>query len=143
MGTKNNPGNFDCYANADPDEPMFILLGRDTNAPQLVQEWAEMREAAGEDRAKTEEARDCADAMIDWLEKLGKKPVFVATEMIEKLAVFWKEHNSRLNTIIGKATVPSMRTEDPLAKEVHLDLINFANWVDEQLAGMNAGTDDD
>lgn len=29
MGTKNNPGEFDCYANAAPDEPMFILLGRD------------------------------------------------------------------------------------------------------------------
>lgn len=29
MGTKNNPGAFDCYANAEPDEPMFVLLARD------------------------------------------------------------------------------------------------------------------
>ena len=29
MATKNNPGKFDCYTNAEPDEPMFILLGRD------------------------------------------------------------------------------------------------------------------
>jgi hypothetical protein len=29
MGTKNQPGKFDtCYANADPDEPMFVLLGK-------------------------------------------------------------------------------------------------------------------
>lgn len=29
MGTKSNPTQFDCYANALPDEPMFILLARD------------------------------------------------------------------------------------------------------------------
>ena len=23
MGTKNNPGSYDCYANLDPDEPYF------------------------------------------------------------------------------------------------------------------------
>ena len=25
MGTKNEPGEFDCYAAAEPDEPMFII----------------------------------------------------------------------------------------------------------------------
>lgn len=29
MGTKNQPGSFDCYANAKGDEPLFVLLGRD------------------------------------------------------------------------------------------------------------------
>jgi hypothetical protein len=29
MGTKSNPGPFDCYAKAEPDEPMFVLLARD------------------------------------------------------------------------------------------------------------------
>ena len=30
---KENPGRFDCYANALPDEPMFVLLAREnTNA---------------------------------------------------------------------------------------------------------------
>jgi len=28
MATKKNPGEFDCYANAGPDEPMFVLLAR-------------------------------------------------------------------------------------------------------------------
>lgn len=63
MGTKNNPGNFDCYANAKPDEPMFILLGRDKNAPSLVDLWARQREMDEEDPAKIQEARDCANAM--------------------------------------------------------------------------------
>ena len=66
MGTKNNPGAFDCYANADPDEPMFVLLGRDKMAPPLVEQWALAREESGEDPAKVAEARDCAQAMRDW-----------------------------------------------------------------------------
>jgi hypothetical protein len=63
MGTKNNPGKFDCYANAKPDEPMFILLGRDKNAPSLVDLWANQRELDGEDPTKVQEARDCASTM--------------------------------------------------------------------------------
>jgi hypothetical protein len=40
MGTKRNPGQYDCYAKAEPDEPMFVLLARDPTAPQLVRDWA-------------------------------------------------------------------------------------------------------
>lgn len=43
MGTKNNPGKFDCYANAEPDEPMFVLLGRDRLAAHLVSIWSKIR----------------------------------------------------------------------------------------------------
>lgn len=67
MGTKNNPGKFDCYANAKPDEPMFILLGRDKNAPSLVDLWANQREVDNEDPAKVQEARDCANAMRQYV----------------------------------------------------------------------------
>lgn len=70
MGTKNNPGKFDCYANAAPDEPMFILLGRDPHAHAAVRKWADDREAmikAGhkptDDMRMVWEARECADAM--------------------------------------------------------------------------------
>lgn len=48
MGTKNKPGAFDYYANAHPDEPMFVLLGRDRDAPKLIRQWAWLREATGE-----------------------------------------------------------------------------------------------
>jgi hypothetical protein len=74
MGTRNNPGKFDCYAAADPDEPMFVLLGRDRMGCVLVRVWADMREAAGEAPEKVAEARVCADAMEAWLQKLGKHP---------------------------------------------------------------------
>lgn len=73
MGTKNNPGKFDCFSNALPDEPMFILLARDQFAPDLVREWAANRYAkiTGGDRPKEDtamvaEANDCAQAMVDW-----------------------------------------------------------------------------
>ena len=77
MGTKNNPGKFDCIAAAHPDEPMFTLLGRDPMAGALVRQWADMRAAAGEDPAKVKEARDCADALDAWTEKQGTLSVQV------------------------------------------------------------------
>ncbi len=75
MATKNNPGKFDCYANALPDEPMFILLGRDRHAPDLVRAWADSREKAGEDPVKVAEARQCADAMDRWRVRIAAKDV--------------------------------------------------------------------
>ncbi len=71
MGTKTNPGQYDCYANAEPDEPMFVLLARDPIAPILVEIWAQLRAEASQtdDSAMVEEAEDCATAMRDWREK--------------------------------------------------------------------------
>ncbi len=67
MGTKANPSQFDCYANAEPDEPMFILLARDPAAPALVESWADRRERDGKTSPeKIAEARACAQAMRRW-----------------------------------------------------------------------------
>jgi len=66
MGTKKNPARYDCYANADPNEPMFILLGRDLGAYALVETWADAREQRGEDPTIVAEARTCAAAMKAW-----------------------------------------------------------------------------
>jgi hypothetical protein len=72
MGTKNNPGDFDCYENADDDEPMFVLLGRDPLAADLVRLWAERRAATRGEDNKTAEARTCADVMEWWHGALAK-----------------------------------------------------------------------
>jgi hypothetical protein len=85
MATKNNPGKFDCYASAEPDEPIFVLLGRDRLAGHLVSIWSKIRmgdmEAAGvvfldmlkkhavaygmePDVEKAQEAMECAQAMF-------------------------------------------------------------------------------
>lgn len=73
MGTKNNPGKFDCTAAALPDEPMFTLLARDPSAPDLVDEWAVRRladimsgERPEEDMPKVREAHRCAANMRSW-----------------------------------------------------------------------------
>lgn len=73
MGSKNEPGKYDCYANAESDEPMFILLARDVAAPETVEAWANARVCliqAGDkpqsDIAIVKEARECADKMRAW-----------------------------------------------------------------------------
>jgi hypothetical protein len=72
MGTKDKPAKFDCYAKAEPDEPMFVLLARDRTASDAVRRWARTRIARGLNETIDEqisEALDCADAMDAWREK--------------------------------------------------------------------------
>lgn len=66
MGTKKNPGEFDCYRVAEPDEPMFILLGRDPLAPVLVHMWALLRRLFRGRSRKVDEALLCARLMRTW-----------------------------------------------------------------------------
>lgn len=74
MGTKLQPSEFDCYNKALCDEPYFVLLARDPDAPILVELWAHMRhqkeiEAFGDDAKpskKVMEARQCADHMREF-----------------------------------------------------------------------------
>lgn len=70
MGTKNNPGQYDCYEKAEPDEPMFVLLARDPLAPILVELWAQLRwQMKTAEGRQVEEAGECAEAMRDWYRK--------------------------------------------------------------------------
>ena len=69
MGTKENPGKFDCYDAAEDNEPMFVLLARDPLAPVLVRQWANNRvitSTGDADNAKACEAMECAEAMEQW-----------------------------------------------------------------------------
>jgi hypothetical protein len=85
MGTKRNPGRFDCYERADTDEPMFILLGRDRHASALVNLWAEMREKENEDPAVVEEARKVAADLATWAQSKAK-PVMTLRAVANLLA---------------------------------------------------------
>lgn len=91
MATKNNPGTYDCYAKADPDEPMFILLGRDKHAAEVVRYWVALKSGAATTdfwrkanlalhlhnnqniihSEKLHNALDCADAMENWRRTIG------------------------------------------------------------------------
>jgi len=73
MGTKRNPGSFDCYAALGDDEPYFLVRAHDKDAPLLVKLWALMRESAVEagikprsDLAQVNEAKQCAYEMERW-----------------------------------------------------------------------------
>ena len=72
MGTKAKPDKFDCYTKAADDEPIFVLCGLDTLAPDVVRYWAESySKSLGPDlterqREKHASALACADAMEEW-----------------------------------------------------------------------------
>src|SRR5574340_580602 len=93
MGTKDSPSKFDCYSRAEPDEPMFVLLGRDVAGASIVRMWAATREAMGEDPEKIAEALACADAMEAWARKLGKdtsRVKFDTTELSDRAVAMIK-----------------------------------------------------
>lgn len=79
MGTKRNPGRFDCYANAEPDEPIFVLLGRDAAAGATVREWIANRrllypkDADTQELAKWDEAEQCVAAMNSYYNAYAKE----------------------------------------------------------------------
>jgi hypothetical protein len=75
MGTKNNPGKYDCYANAASDEELFTLRAKDRYAPTLIWLWAALRELDGEDVDCVAEARACAVKMLQWQAEHGFKTV--------------------------------------------------------------------
>lgn len=73
MGTKLEPGQFDCYHAALPDEPMFVLLARDPAFFDLVSNWAAGRAVAirngyapESDWALVNEALKVASDGADW-----------------------------------------------------------------------------
>lgn len=69
MGTKENPGEFDCHGNAESDEPVFTLVARDPSAPDTIRNWCRHRVFTGKNKISDEqirEALECADNMEDW-----------------------------------------------------------------------------
>jgi hypothetical protein len=82
VGTKLHPGPFDCYAKAEPDEPMFILLARDKYAPGLVWLWSVLRELDGDDPAKLKDARERVASMVLWAADHGRKSAGVAQPVL-------------------------------------------------------------
>jgi len=87
MGTKNKPGAYDCYAAAHPDEPMFVLLGRDPSAAALVRLWCSLRDEVkpldARNVEKIIEAMACASAMEAWCVDTARRlPVHSVLELL-------------------------------------------------------------
>lgn len=80
MGTKKDPGPFNCYANAEDDEPIFVLLGRDKVAPYIVRHWVRRRLDEGLNQPEDKQIRlanSCASEMFEyakvWEQKKKRK----------------------------------------------------------------------
>jgi hypothetical protein len=104
MGTKLNPGAWDCHASALLDEPMFTLLARDPNAPAVVRRWAHGRalyvslgRAPESDRAMVEEAHRGARDMELWRKandgrwRTEKAPADVKADLLAALKIAKEE----------------------------------------------------
>lgn len=94
MGTKNNPGKYDCLAAAEPDEPTFTLLGRDSTASWVILFWRglklKMRQQgkSGISDEKLEEASTCAAEMQKWTKDHGKSAGACVPAVIALLASY-------------------------------------------------------
>lgn len=75
MGTKADPGFYSYLGKAEPDEPVFVLLGRDPQAPDLVRRWADERDRLGEARPRVAEAYALAKQMEDYAKAYHARPV--------------------------------------------------------------------
>ncbi len=79
-GTKKLPGQFNCYANALDDEPIFVVLARDPSAPVAIEAWAKDWEAQikegvrpAADLAQVLEARALIEKMRVWRNEANGK----------------------------------------------------------------------
>ena len=71
MGTRNNPGAFNCYAAALPDEEIFTVLARDPAMPATILFWVGERSRLGkieteEDCIRLEQATEIARKARKW-----------------------------------------------------------------------------
>ncbi len=67
MGTKTEPGKFDCLAKLGDEEPYFVLRAQDCEAADLVELWAMRASMSGLcPLDKINEAKQLADAMRRW-----------------------------------------------------------------------------
>ncbi len=92
MGTRNKPGKWDCYSKLEPDEPHFVIMGRDPSASLLISLWAMLREQSiscvdtSNEGEKIEEARECSRDCLKYAIGLGKH------EAVKAVQAVWQKH---------------------------------------------------
>lgn len=73
--TKTHPGSFRCWEAALPDEPVFVILGRDPAAPATLEFWAHERVRQDkthtpDDKSRIAAAIDEAKDMAEWRQRM-------------------------------------------------------------------------
>ena len=87
MSTKANPGAFDTYAAAEPNEPIFTLRANDPHASSLVFAWGALALHAKEDKAKLLDAGKTSADMALWAQEHEIK----ASSILDIVQVLLKE----------------------------------------------------
>jgi hypothetical protein len=109
MATKNNPGQYDCYANAGPDEPLFTLLGRDPMGPHLVELWRLLR------AREYEKAKIQLDRAIWTMQNVKKNTIPLTAEKSAEAAACVRamlecpEAEEAMSTAFGETWFPRER----------------------------------
>lgn len=134
--------NHECLAKRRPGEPMFILLGRDPDAHNLVRLWAERRLLAGGDPDHCRMGLDTSAAMRTYADEPANHPSSApAAAMYPPLApsqlgpdqgwrpTHYHVKTGRLYRLVSSAT---LQTSTPLGDEAFLALYqgeNGLHWV--------------
>lgn len=113
MGTKANPGKYDCYEKADPDEPLFVLRAKDPNAACLVWLWATMAEMQSEQEPeKVADARACVAQMINWAHEKGIKAHGLGVATLSAVMEMTRAANTAVKKLHAEATRNEPTTVD-------------------------------
>jgi hypothetical protein len=118
VGSKSRPSKYDCFSKAEPDEPMFVLLGRDPCAPILIDTWCELRKRMGEDFEKLDEARACAEACEQWLGEHDKGDAYKET-----LLSYQEVIKDELEEVPDRRSVLRVKELEMLVREMREHLV--------------------
>lgn len=111
MGTINQPSQYDCASKLLPDEPNFLLLGRDKCAPVVVWLWAVLREIHAREKPNPDaereqalEARQIVIDMFNWQEAHDKLTVGVGEAALAAVFELIRAANAGLRNLPNTAT---------------------------------------
>jgi hypothetical protein len=131
-------GNRDCLAKRRPGEPMFILLGRDPDAHNIVRSWASRRRAAGGDPEHYEPVYDIADAMQVYAAKPENAPASAPSPEAYPPVTVFPPHQGDREAIARAAEYCRRLAEDGWGTGDIADAAHCADELEKLLALLQA-----
>lgn len=137
MGTKLNPGAFDCYAKLEPNEPYFVIMGRDPMGQQLVTMWAvgaELRLSSLREEAKANGASDAdVSAEVNPAFKSEEDKIAEARRISEELATYCRKLGKLPMRWTGVAPVITRAApKTAITREEVVDITGALDALDER-----------
>lgn len=140
MSTKQEPGPFDGFERAAPNEPIFTLAAHDVLAAPLVREWVDRRRKAilaadlPDEKERLEliqcrEAEDIADAMIEWVK--GIKPAEVIADPVK--AISYMDNETSAEEIAAKRAFDATKRAAQMIDNCVAELNDAAQLLVEEV----------